>query len=42
MELKPGGRGDFVVTADGNKVFDKRQQGDRFPEESEILAALRS
>jgi predicted Rdx family selenoprotein len=41
VELKPGGRGDFVVTVDGRRIFDKRRQGDRFPDESEILSALR-
>jgi selT/selW/selH-like putative selenoprotein len=41
VDLKPGGRGDFVVTVDGRKVFDKKRQGGRFPEESEILEALR-
>ncbi|MGA0058659.1 MAG: Rdx family protein [Planctomycetota bacterium] len=40
VELKPGGRGDFVVTADGRTIYDKRRQGDRFPSEGEILAAL--
>ena len=40
VELVPGGRGDFIVTADGERVWDKRAMGDRFPEDEEILQAL--
>ena len=39
--LKKGGRGVFDVTADGKLVFSKYKQG-RFPEHSEVIAALRS
>jgi len=41
IELKPGGRGDFIVTtSDGRKLWDKRQQGDAFPEHEEVLSQL--
>jgi predicted Rdx family selenoprotein len=37
----PGGRGDFVVTVDGRRIWDKRSMGDRFPDAAEIVAMLR-
>ena len=40
LELKPGGRGDFIVIADGNTLWDKRRMGDEFPEHDAILAKL--
>jgi selT/selW/selH-like putative selenoprotein len=40
--LKPGGRGDFVVTVDGQRVWDKRKQGDEFPDEAALVASLKS
>lgn len=41
VETKPGGRGDFVVTADGVRLWDKRRRSDdRFPEPAEILKQL--
>lgn len=40
-EAVPGGTGQFDVLRDGQKVFSKRETG-RFPEEGEILAALRA
>ncbi|MFN7669946.1 MAG: Rdx family protein [Planctomycetota bacterium] len=41
VETKPGGRGDFVVTADGALLWDKkRRDGDRFPQHDEILRQL--
>ena len=37
----PGGRGDFVVKADGKLLWDKqRRDGDEFPEHAQILAQL--
>lgn len=42
MELKPGGRGDFIVTVDGRKLWDKRAQGNEFPEEDALLEELRA
>ena len=39
VELIKGGRGAFLVVADGKTVFDKVAVG-RFPNESEILDAL--
>ncbi len=36
----PGGRGDFIVTVDGRRVWDKRSMGDRFPEHGEVLSRL--
>ncbi len=35
----PGGRGDFLVTANGVSLWDKRKSG-VFPEDQEILAKL--
>lgn len=40
VEAKPGGRGDFVVKADGRLLWDKRAHEDLFPEDGEILAQL--
>lgn len=41
VELLPGGRGDFIVVADGNKIWDKRRMGDDFPEESFVVERVR-
>lgn len=41
MEARPGGRGDFVVKADGKLLWDKRKRNDdAFPEDREILNQL--
>lgn len=40
MELIEGGRGDFIVTADGTELWNKRQMGDEFPEHGVILQRL--
>jgi predicted Rdx family selenoprotein len=41
VETKPGGRGDFLVKADGRVLWDKRRRDDeRFPEDGEILSQL--
>jgi selT/selW/selH-like putative selenoprotein len=40
-EAVPGGTGQFDVLRDGQKVFSKGESG-RFPDEGEILAALRA
>lgn len=40
MELVEGGRGDFIVTADGRELWNKRAMGDEFPEHDVILGAL--
>jgi selT/selW/selH-like putative selenoprotein len=37
----PGGKGQFDVLRDGELVFSKHEAG-RFPEQDEILAALRA
>jgi predicted Rdx family selenoprotein len=37
----PGGKGQFDVVRDGEVVFSKHEIG-RFPEQGEILAALRA
>lgn len=36
----PGAKSQFDVEADGRLIFSKQREG-RFPEEEEILAALR-
>jgi selT/selW/selH-like putative selenoprotein len=41
VELVKGGRGDFIVTADGRLVWSKKQQGDEFPDEGVVVEALR-
>jgi len=41
-ELVPGGRGDFVVTVDGERVWDKRAMEDEFPDEERLVARLRA
>lgn len=40
VELAPGGRGDFIVRADGDVVWDKRAMGGRYPDEDELAASL--
>ncbi|MGE3630529.1 MAG: Rdx family protein [Sandaracinaceae bacterium] len=40
MALLPGGRGDFIVTADDRVLWHKREMGGEFPEEREILRRL--
>jgi len=40
VELIDGGRGDFVVMRDGTKLWDKRNDQGRFPDDAEILTAL--
>lgn len=42
VELVPGGRGDFIVTVDGERVWDKRAMGDEFPDEERLVAQLRA
>ena len=41
MELKPGGKGDFIVTVDGKQLWNKRQMDDEFPEPAQILGKLK-
>lgn len=41
IDKKPGGRGDFIVKADGKLLWDKRKrEDDRFPEPEEILSQI--
>jgi len=40
VALVPGGRGDFVVTADGSQLWDKRRMGDEFPDPAAIIEKL--
>ena len=39
MELVRGGRGDFIVSADGDVVWNKRVTG-RFPDEQALVDLL--
>jgi len=39
IELARGGRGDFLVTADGVTIWDKQKTGS-FPDEGKLVAAL--
>lgn len=40
MELVGGGRGDFIVKADGVELWNKNKSGLGFPEPSQILERL--
>jgi predicted Rdx family selenoprotein len=42
VELRGGGRGDFIVTADGRELWNKRRMGDQFPDEDAIVEMLRN
>ena len=42
VDLFPGGKGDFIVKANGNSIWDKRNMDDGFPEHEVILDKLRS
>ena len=40
VELIPGGKGDFIVKADGEKLWDKNGKDRDFPPHDRILAML--
>ena len=41
VDKQPGGKGDFIVTADGRELWNKNAHPDRrFPEHDEVLAQL--
>ncbi len=40
IELIQGGGGDFIVIANGQQLWHKRQMGDQFPAHDDILAKL--
>ena len=41
VEIRVGGRGDFIVKQDGKELWNKRRtHDDAFPEPEEILAQL--
>ena len=40
MELIPGGRGDFIVKAEGNELWNKKEMGNEFPETAVILEKM--
>jgi predicted Rdx family selenoprotein len=40
VALIKGGSGDFIVIADGQELWHKRQMGDEFPENQVILDKL--
>ncbi len=40
MDIKPGGRGDFLVSVDGNRIWDKRGKDGDFPRHDQILEVL--
>jgi hypothetical protein len=42
VEIKRGGRGDFIVTAGETVVWDKRNMGGQFPDEDEVVDELRA
>lgn len=40
VELIRGSGGNFIVIADGEELWHKRQMGDAFPDEGEIVAKV--
>jgi len=41
VDKQPGGKGDFIVKAEGRELWNKRAHPEeRFPEDEEILALL--
>ena len=40
VDITPGGKGDFIVKANGQTLWDKLKQGDEFPEHDAILSQL--
>jgi predicted Rdx family selenoprotein len=40
VELKPGGGGNYIITADGIELWHKRRMGNDFPEDELILGKL--
>jgi hypothetical protein len=42
VELLKGGRGDFVVKRGGEVLWDKKRMGDQFPDEEDVIDALRT
>ena len=41
-ELIRGGGGDFIIIANGERLWHKREMGDAFPEEDAIVDKLRA
>ncbi|MBI2374561.1 MAG: hypothetical protein HYV07_11250 [Deltaproteobacteria bacterium] len=41
IELVAGGKGDFIVSADGVELWNKRAMGDEFPNGDTLLARLK-
>jgi hypothetical protein len=42
VELLEGGKGDFIVKVDGRELWNKKQMGNQFPAEDQILAQIQS
>ena len=40
VELVKGGRGDFIVTVDGQQRWHKNQMGGEYPDEAKLIASL--
>jgi predicted Rdx family selenoprotein len=41
VDIVPGGKGDFIVKADGKLLWDKRgRDGDQFPAPEKIVAQI--
>ncbi len=40
VDIKPGGKGDFLVSVDGRRIWDKRGKDGDFPRNEQILTAL--
>jgi len=41
VDLIKGGKGAFIVIADGKELWNKRQMGDDFPEEDKLVSQMR-
>ena len=42
MQLIRGGGGDFIVIADDKEIWNKKAMGNMFPEEGDIVRAIRT
>ena len=40
VELVEGSGGDFIVDVDGERLWHKREMGDEFPNEGQLVARL--
>jgi predicted Rdx family selenoprotein len=41
VDLIKGGKGAFIVTADGQQIWNKREMGDEFPDEDKLVLEMK-